>query len=67
MLKKSQSRLIDLALNKNSTGNPPTPTILHGPAPGITVCHKKITEKRKKPQPPPVQTPGGTKLLQPKG
>jgi len=41
LLKKNQLRLIDLALNNISTGNPPTPAFLHKPELEILCVHQK--------------------------
>jgi len=46
--KKNQPRLIDLALNNISTGNPPTPAFLHEPKPEVLCLHQKRQSKTKK-------------------
>jgi len=46
--KKNQPRLIDLALNNISTGNPPTPAFLHEPEPEVLCLHQKRQSKTKK-------------------
>jgi len=71
LLKKNQPRLIDLALNKTPSEILQHPPFFTGQHLKSLFATRKLQKRKKKKgknqQPPSVQSPGGTKLLQPKG
>jgi len=71
LLKNSQPRLTDLALNDISTGHSPTPVYLHEPSTKASACTNKDKTKEKKEQSKKHTTStsatlGGKTLRQPK-